>query len=260
VLGVREAPGRSPTEALAQHLEHKKTLLVLDNCEHLIDACAELVDTLLRSCPKLHILATSREALGVGGEIAWLVPPLSLPDPGDRAPVEELGRYEGIRLFHERARSVAPTFELGEGNAPSVARLCRQLEGVPLAIQLAAARTRVFSVEQILKRLEDTLKLLAGSDRTAPESSKPDRLSSDLAGRLPTIGGPARREYDSVQRSGRQCGRRDIALSPGKDGGAWRRSRAGDGPLSRSRSAAAGVGGPAGYRAFAHFIGNGCPK
>jgi predicted ATPase len=86
VLGVREAPGRSPTEALAQHLEHKKTLLVLDNCEHLIDACAELVDTLLRSCPKLHILATSREALGVGGEIAWLVPPLSLPDPGDRAP------------------------------------------------------------------------------------------------------------------------------------------------------------------------------
>jgi predicted ATPase len=179
VLGVREAPGRSPTEALAQHLEHKKTLLVLDNCEHLIDACAELVDTLLRSCPKLHILATSREALGVGGEIAWLVPPLALPDPGDRAPVEELGRYEGIRLFRERARSVAPTFELGEGNAPAVARLCRQLEGVPLAIELAAARTRVLSVEQILKRLEDSLKLRAGSDRTAPERQRTLRGTLD---------------------------------------------------------------------------------
>ena len=104
VLDVREAPGRSLTEVLAEHLKPKKTLLVLDNCEHLIDACAILIDTLLRACPALKVLATSREALGVAGERAWLVPSLSLTDPERLPPVEELRGCEVVRLFVDRAR------------------------------------------------------------------------------------------------------------------------------------------------------------
>ena len=104
VLDVREAPGRSLTEVLAEHLKPKKTLLVLDNCEHLIDACAILIDTLLRACPAFKVLATSREALGVAGERAWLVPSLSLTDPERLPPVEELRGCEAVRLFVDRAR------------------------------------------------------------------------------------------------------------------------------------------------------------
>jgi len=104
VLDVREAPGRSLTEVLAEHLKPKKTLLVLDNCEHLIDACAILIDTLLRACPALKVLATSREALGVAGERAWLVPSLSLTDPERLPPVEELRGCEVVRLFVDRVR------------------------------------------------------------------------------------------------------------------------------------------------------------
>jgi predicted ATPase/DNA-binding CsgD family transcriptional regulator len=168
-LGVPESPGRSLTEMLVEHLKPKKkrTLLVLDNCEHLIDACAALVDTLLRACPDLTVLATSREALGVAGERVWLVPSLSLPDLERLPPIEELRRYEAVRLFVERATAAVSRFELREENAPAVVRLCRQLDGMPLAIELAAARARVLSTEQIASRLEDSFRLLVTESRMA---------------------------------------------------------------------------------------------
>jgi predicted ATPase/DNA-binding CsgD family transcriptional regulator len=166
-LGVGEVPNQPLIELLEESLRSKATLLVLDNCEHLVESCAALADTLLRSCPNLRVLATSRETLGIVGERAWLVPSLDLPDPKQRLQVEEIRRYEAIRLFAERAEAVASPFELTESNAPAVARLCRTLDGMPLAIELAAARVRVLSVEQISSRLEDSFTLLTAGSRTA---------------------------------------------------------------------------------------------
>jgi predicted ATPase/DNA-binding CsgD family transcriptional regulator len=166
-LGVREAPGRPLSEVLQGHLKTKELLLLLDNCEHLIGACATLANTLLRTCPNLKILATSREALSLAGETAWLVPPLSVPDLQDLPSVEQLVRYEAIRLFVERARALASTFELTEDNAPAVAQLCRRLDGSPLAIELAAARTKVLTAEQIAKRLDESFRLLSTESRMA---------------------------------------------------------------------------------------------
>jgi non-specific serine/threonine protein kinase len=166
-LGVREVPGRSLEEVLVEHLKARSTLLVLDNCEHLIGACAALADALLPSCPSLRILATSREALGIAGERAWLVPSLTLPDDPQRLPpVEELSRYEAVRLFVERAEAVSG-FALTEHNASAVARVCRRLDGIPLAIELAAARAKVLSVEQIADRLDGSFQLLTGGSRVA---------------------------------------------------------------------------------------------
>jgi predicted ATPase/DNA-binding CsgD family transcriptional regulator len=165
-LGVREQPGRSPTETLSDYLASKKVLLVLDNCEHLIEACAELAESLLRSCPELWVLATSREALGVAGEVAWPVPSLALPDLRRTPNIEGLSRYESARLFVERTEAVKPTFSLTEQNAPSVVKICYRLDGIPLAIELAAARTKVLSVEQISERLDDCFRILAAGSRT----------------------------------------------------------------------------------------------
>jgi predicted ATPase len=158
---IREEPGRSLIIAL--DLASTDLLLVLDNCEHLVQGCASLADTLLHACPKRRILTTSREALGIGGENTWPVPPLGLPE--NRPSAEDPARYEAIRLFVERVRAVVPTFELTGSNAPTVVRLCRMLDGMPLAIELAAARVRVLSVEQICSRLEDSFALLAGGGR-----------------------------------------------------------------------------------------------
>ncbi|MDQ3863613.1 MAG: AAA family ATPase, partial [Actinomycetota bacterium] len=126
-LGVREQPGRILTEILSDYLRSKKVLLVLDNCEHLIGACAELAEALLQSCPKLHILATSREAMGITGEVAWPVPSLSLPDLRRLPDIESLPRYESARLFLERAAAVKPDFALTEQNATAVAQICYRL-------------------------------------------------------------------------------------------------------------------------------------
>jgi predicted ATPase/DNA-binding CsgD family transcriptional regulator len=178
-LGVREAQDRSLTETLSDYLGSKKVLLVLDNCEHLIEGCAALADALLRACPKLRILTTSREALGVAGEGAWHVPPLVLPEADHGPPIDELGRYEAIRLFVERSKAVTSTFEMTEHNAPAVVRLCRRLDGMPLAIELAAARVRVLSVEQIASRLEDSFSLLTGGSRTALPRQKTLRAAID---------------------------------------------------------------------------------
>jgi predicted ATPase/DNA-binding CsgD family transcriptional regulator len=166
-LGVPEAPERSPTEALVDSLNGRNVLLVLDNCEHLVEACADLADILLVNCPDLRLLATSRESLRVAGETNFMVPSLSLPEAGRSPSTEDLSGYEAVRLFVERARAVASDFMLTEGNAAAVARLCNRLDGIPLAIELAAARTRVLSVEQILGKLEDPLALLTAGSRTA---------------------------------------------------------------------------------------------
>jgi predicted ATPase/DNA-binding SARP family transcriptional activator/DNA-binding CsgD family transcriptional regulator len=170
-LKVPEQPGRSLTETLVDALREKRLLVVLDNCEHLIEAAAQLADALLSACPHMRILATSREALCVEGELVWRVDPLSVPEAGPdthRAPAAgELARYEAVRLFVERARLRLPHFELTEENAGAVARICRRLEGMPLAVELAAARVRTLSVEQIAQRLGDCLKLLRGDSRTA---------------------------------------------------------------------------------------------
>ena len=166
-LGIREQPGRSPTEALSDYLGSRKVLLLLDNCEHLVEACAELAEALLHSCPELRVLTTSREALSITGEVAWLVPSLSLPDLRRLPAVESLPRYESARLFVERAAAVKPTFTLTEQNAVAVAQVCYRLDGIPLAIELAAARAKVLPVEQIADRLNDSFRLLVAGSRTA---------------------------------------------------------------------------------------------
>jgi non-specific serine/threonine protein kinase len=179
VLRVQEAPGRPLTEAIAEDLKSLEILLILDNCEHVVGACAEFADALLHSCGGLRILATSREALGVPGERQFAVPPLSTPDPHALPPVEELGGIESVRLFVERARYRLPGFALGPENASSVAEVCMRLDGIPLAIELAAARVGALSVEQISGRLGHSLGLLSGRDRTAPEKQRTLRGALD---------------------------------------------------------------------------------
>ena len=166
-LGVREQQARSLTETLSEYLRSKKVLVVLDNCEHLVQACAELAETLLRSCPELCVLATSREALGITGEVAWPVPSLSLPDLRRLPDIGSLPEYESVRLFVERAVAVRPDFVLTEQNASAVAQVCYRLDGMPLAIELAAARTTVLSVEEVADRLDDCFRLLSAGGRTA---------------------------------------------------------------------------------------------
>ena len=160
VAEALEVPERSAgplADTLAEVLRNRELLLILDNCEHLLEASARLVDKLLDSCPRLRILATSREALGVEGEVRWPVPPLSVPERQRTLSSEELEAYESVRLFNERARGRDPSFSLSPPNALAVADICRMLEGIPLAIELAAARASTLSVEQISQRLGESL-------------------------------------------------------------------------------------------------------
>ncbi len=152
-LYLAERADAAPRELIIDAICGERTLLVLDNCEHLVDACAELADSLMRACPRLTILATSREALGVTSETAWLVPSLS--------------SEEAAQLFIDRARSTLPTFALTETNAAAIREICARLDGIPLAIELAAARVRVLSADQIAQRLDDAFRLLTSGSRTA---------------------------------------------------------------------------------------------
>lgn len=178
-LGVRELAGRDMIETLSRHLEARTILLVLDNCEHLVETSAELAGRLLGACPELRVLATSRETLGVGGEAVFGVPPLSMPDRGSLPSAEELVRYEAARLFVERAGSAGSGFVLDECNAPAVARLCQGLDGLPLAIELAASRARVLSAQQIAERLDDRFGLLITGPRTAQSRHRTLRATVD---------------------------------------------------------------------------------
>jgi len=166
-LGVREEPGVPLTESLSRHLAEWRALLLLDNCEHLLSACATLAETLLDAAPNLRVLATSREGLGIRGEQAYAVPSLALPAT-ERAPdARAAGEFEAVRLFVDRATLVRPDFVLTDENAALVADVCRRLDGIPLAIELAAARVRMLSVEQIHAKLHDRFRLLAGGSRAA---------------------------------------------------------------------------------------------
>ena len=166
-LRVQEAPGQPLQDGLAGALRPRRLLLVLDNCEHVVGTCARLTDALLRACPALTVLATSREALGIAGETAWRVPSLALPDPSRLGPPELATRYEAVRLFIDRAAAVQPDFDVTTANAPAVAQICTRLDGIPLAIELAAARVRMLPPEQLLGRLEDRFRLLTGGSRAA---------------------------------------------------------------------------------------------
>ena len=164
-LVLHEEPGRSVLDTVTAHLQSRTLLLLLDNCEHLLSSCAILAHSLLKACPNLRILATSREGMGLIGELTYPVPFLSLPDLRHLPPMLLLSRYEAVRLFVERAIFRQPGFTLTAQNAPMVAQICSRLEGIPLAIELAAARLNVLSVEQIA-RFDDHIRLLVGGDPT----------------------------------------------------------------------------------------------
>ena len=166
-IGLKEEPGRPIAQTLAAHLKERQVLLVLDNCEHVLDACARLAQALLAACPRLKLLASSREALGIAGEQALRVPSLALPDAGVAPTPQAIAHCEAVQLFVERATLVRPDFRLGERNAAAVASICRRLDGIPLALELAAARVRSLAAEEIDHRLDQRFRLLTGGSRTA---------------------------------------------------------------------------------------------
>ena len=166
-LGLKEEAGRSVLQTLTDYLKSRKALIVLDNCEHLLDACARLADTILRTCPRVVLLATSREGMGIAGETAYRVPSLSLPEPGLPQSSSSLSRYGAVQLFIDRATLVQPEFRVTNANALALASVCNRLDGIPLAIELAAARVRSLSVEQVNQKLDQRFRLLTGGSRTA---------------------------------------------------------------------------------------------
>lgn len=167
LLGVREEPGKPLLDTLAAFLRPAQTLLVLDNCEHLVEACATLADRLLTACPDLRILATSRQPLGLDYEVAHRVPPMSLPDTHQLPSPEALDQYEALRLFVERATAIRSDFAANRENIGALVQLASKLDGLPLAIELAAARTTVLSVQQIVERLDERFRLLSTASRSA---------------------------------------------------------------------------------------------
>ncbi|WP_305093675.1 LuxR C-terminal-related transcriptional regulator [Prescottella sp. R16] len=178
-LGLRQQTAVPTAQIVTEYLSTRNLLLVLDNCEHLIDAIAKLAETLLRSSPGLRIIATSREPLSIAGETVLRVPPMSVPRREDPLPPRDLAQYEATKLFVERAATAVPGFALTDDNRDTVAALCSELDGLPLPIELAAARLRSMSVYQILERLTDRFRLLTGGSRTAPGRQQTLRMSID---------------------------------------------------------------------------------
>jgi predicted ATPase/class 3 adenylate cyclase len=167
VLGLKGEPGKPIARSLIEYLGDKRLLLLLDNCEHLLDGCAQLVDALVRQCPQLTFLASSREALGIAGEQAYRVPSLSLPGPTQEHTRESVARFEAVQLFTDRALFARPDFQVNQQNAAALASICHRLDGIPLAIELAAARVRSLAVEEINRKLDQRFQLLTGGSRTA---------------------------------------------------------------------------------------------
>ncbi|KDN21794.1 ATP-binding protein [Amycolatopsis rifamycinica] len=184
-LGLHDTAPRTTRDTVLAHLRDRRMLLVLDNCEHLVADCAELADVLLRGCPELVVLATSRCSLSVAGERVLPIAPLALPPKNVRT-VEDAIASDAVRLFVDRARDVLPSFRLTEDNAASVAGLCRQLDGLPLAVELAAARVRVLSPGQIADRMTDSLALLTTGARSLPERHRSLRATIEWSHALCT--------------------------------------------------------------------------
>ena len=166
-LNLKEQAGKSPTTTVVEHIGDKRLLLLIDNCEHQLDACARLVQSVLSECPFVRILSTSREALGISGEQTYRVPSLAVPDRKGAETPESLARCDAARLFVDRALLVSAGFQVTSRNASAVASVCRRLDGIPLAIEMAAARVRSLSVEEVDQRLDQRFRLLTGGSRTA---------------------------------------------------------------------------------------------
>ncbi len=166
-LGLKEERGKSLLQTLTEYLASRRLLLVLDNAEHLLVACAQLADSLLRQCAHVVLLVSSREGLGIAGELTYRVPSLPMPDPIRDDSPERVAQYDSVRLFIERARLQVPQFALTTQNAPALASVCYRLDGIPLALELAAGRVRSMSVEEVNRRLDQTFRLLTGGSRTA---------------------------------------------------------------------------------------------
>ena len=166
-LGLSEGTSVPVPDRLANFLRERQALLVLDNCEHLLEACAWLANHLLRACPRLRLLATSREALGIAGEAVFIVPSLPYPNPRRLPDLALLDQFTALSLFVDRARAVQPDFAISQENASSVARICQRLDGIPLAIELAAARVHLLDIETLAARLDDAFQLLTSGSRTA---------------------------------------------------------------------------------------------
>ena len=179
VLGVKEDAGRPVAEALIRYVRDRRLLIILDNCEHLVQACANLAKQLLQSGPGVKILASSREHLQINGEASYPVPALDVPGSGEAITCEALEKCEAVRLFVDRARGVQPGFRVTEQNCTAVAEICRRLDGIPLAIELAAARVQSLPVEQIARRLGDCFRVLTGGDKTALPRQQTLRASID---------------------------------------------------------------------------------
>ena len=178
-VGIRETSARWQLDTLVDHLRERQLLLVFDNCEHLVDAAATLADALLRSCPRLRILATSRQALNIDGESSVSVPPLSTPDPSGTLSRTAIAESEAVSLFVDRAVAALPSFELTAESESQVVDLCRLLDGIPLAIELAAVRLRVLPLSELLARMGDRYRLLTHGSRTAPARHQTLRASID---------------------------------------------------------------------------------
>src|SRR6266571_3907626 len=194
-VGARDASGLDLAESIAARIAEHPALIVLDNCEHLAAGCREVADRLLTTCPRLHILATSREPLGAGGESRWPLPPLTVPQAPARQedwPAGEangavtapgaaalLAGSEAMQFFLDRARAVLPGFDITDDNAELIGQLCRRLDGLPLAIELAAAKLRVMAVNQVLTGLDDVFKLLVGGRQGAPVRHQTLRAALD---------------------------------------------------------------------------------
>jgi non-specific serine/threonine protein kinase len=178
-IGLREEPQRPVIDMLCDYLSTKKMLIILDNCEHLVDACANMSEQILRTASDVRILASSREALGVAGEVTYRVPSLRLPDRDHLPSLEAMNQYEAVKLFIDRATAALPSFTVTNENAPALAQVCHRLDGIPLAIELAAAKVRVLSLDQIAKRLDDRFRLLTGGRRTALERHQTLRAAVD---------------------------------------------------------------------------------
>jgi predicted ATPase len=186
VLGVKEAAGRPVLEAVVKYVSDRKLLLILDNCEHLLHACAALATQLLRSSPDVRILASSRQPLHVAGETTYHVSSLSVPEPLTTVTIQALAQYEAVRLFVDRARAVQPGFQITDTNSRAVVDICHRLDGIPLALELAAARVRALSVGEIAARLNDRFRLLTSGDRTALPRQQTLRASIDWSYELLT--------------------------------------------------------------------------
>jgi predicted ATPase/DNA-binding CsgD family transcriptional regulator len=178
-MGVKPLPGMTSLQAVCEALARRQALVMLDNCEHLLEACAQAATGLLESCPGVDVLATSRAPLGLPGESAWRVPALALPEEPGREPVGSLSQYDAVKLFIERAGKARSNFLVTNDNAPAVAQICSDLDGIPLAIELAAARVRMLSLEQIAAGLADRFHLLTGGARTALPRHQTLRASVD---------------------------------------------------------------------------------